>query len=120
MNTYPNYGLYVNGVKISEDKRIANPVTFVKGNIGEWDDRGSMRFFYGKMKEFRIWNKICCEQEINKNMLKAAKPNWMEQGLIMYFSLDDPNNVRDWCYQYEDENQGLVTNDFKLDQLNIV
>eukprot|EP01083_Nonionella_stella_P136317 414737_1 len=124
--TYPNFELYVNGRKISENRKDKCKVRFENGTIGHWNNgRGNDAFdrmFYGKMKEFRVWNTIRTEQEINDHLLRAAKPFWIHLGLIMYFSLDDATSVKDLCYHNKcaDKFKEMVTDEFDLDSINIV
>lgn len=109
-------------------------VIFREGCIGQYTiptfreglrvrDRDTVqRMFYGKMKELRIWKGIRTEEQIQNTMLLGAGPKWIENGLIMYYSLDKENvkrNISDLC-----RNGGLggqshkshwVSNDFVLD-----
>ena len=107
--TWPNYGLYVDGNLISENKKNINGAAYIReGCMGQWKvfDRAGLgpsgiprrsyggnknesRRFFGKMKEFRVWDCIRTAQEIKDNMLECARREWQKTGLIMYHSLDE-------------------------------
>eukprot|EP01084_Bolivina_argentea_P052696 96799_1 len=80
------------------------------------------------MKEFRLWNRRRTRKEIVDNILCGAKPDWIKDGLIIYHSLDQYNNntVHDLyeynnskAYQHTNKSTKFVTDDFKLENLNL-
>eukprot|EP01084_Bolivina_argentea_P052695 96795_1 len=128
--TYPKHEFYVNGEFISEDKRLSEEISFHDAYIGHWKNTQHQpdRIFCGKMKEFRLWNRRRTRKEIVDNILCGAKPDWIKDGLIIYHSLDQYNNntVHDLyeynnskAYQHTNKSTKFVTDDFKLENLNL-
>jgi len=88
--------LYVNGAEESSVNHTGS-VNYSSGEntnllIGRWA-RDATRNFNGSIGDLRIWKKALNPTEVQNQMISA--PNAADTNLLLYLTLDDPDNVQD-------------------------
>ncbi|MCP4711606.1 MAG: hypothetical protein GY869_23555, partial [Planctomycetes bacterium] len=85
--------LYVNGLEIDSISYTTALVTAVDyAVIGAWNNSGYRdRFFDGQIDEFRLWNMVRSQTDIQNNMHNTLDGD--ETGLIVYYRFDETSGT---------------------------